>query len=55
MAHWLMKSEPDSWSWQQMVAAGKKGTHWNGVRNHTAKQNLQAMAIFFYDLLYNYI
>ena len=52
MAHWLMKSEPDSWSWQQMVDAGKKGTHWNGVRNHTAKRNLQEMALgdeaFFY-------
>lgn len=52
MAHWLVKSEPDSWSWQQMVAAGKKGTHWNGVRNHVAKQNLMAMALgdeaFFY-------
>ena len=52
MAHWLMKSEPDSWSWTQMVAAGKTGTHWNGVRNHVAKKNLMAMAIgdeaFFY-------
>ena len=52
MAHWLVKSEPDSWSWQQMVAAGKKGTHWNGVRNHVAKKNLMTMALgdeaFFY-------
>jgi predicted RNA-binding protein with PUA-like domain len=52
MAHWLMKSEPDSWSWTQMVAAGHKGTHWNGVRNHVAKANLKAMALgeqaFFY-------
>ena len=37
MVHWLMKSEPHSWSWDQMVAAGAKGTHWNGVRNHIAK------------------
>ncbi|MDE2579063.1 MAG: EVE domain-containing protein [Hyphomicrobiales bacterium] len=52
MAHWLMKSEPSSWSWTQMVEAGKKGTHWNGVRNHQAKQNLMAMKVgeqaFFY-------
>ncbi len=52
MACWLMKSEPDSWSWEQMVAAGAKGTHWNGVRNHVAKKNMQAMAlgdeVFFY-------
>lgn len=52
MAHWLLKSEPDSWSWTQQVEAGKKGTHWNGVRNHVAKKNLQAMQLgdqaFFY-------
>ena len=52
MAHWLLKSEPNSWSWQQQVEAGAKGTPWNGVRNHSAKQNLMAMKIgdqaFFY-------
>ncbi len=52
MAHWLVKSEPDSWSWNDQVKAGKKGTSWNGVRNHVAKQNLMAMQLgehaFFY-------
>ena len=52
MAHWLLKSEPESWSWAQMVAAGKAGTHWNGVRNHVAKNHLKAMQlgdeVFFY-------
>jgi predicted RNA-binding protein with PUA-like domain len=43
MAHWLYKSEPDVWSWQQQAEAGAKGTHWNGVRNHSAKLNLMAM------------
>jgi len=43
MAHWLYKSEPSVWSWEQQVAQGDKGTHWNGVRNHVAKQNLMAM------------
>ena len=43
MAHWLLKSEPSSWSWEQQVAAGPKGTFWSGVRNHTAKNNLMAM------------
>ena len=38
MAHWLLKSEPSSWSWDQQVKAGAKGTFWNGVRNHSAKQ-----------------
>ncbi len=52
MAHWLLKSEPSSWSWQQQVATGAEGTSWSGVRNHQAKLNLMAMKIgdeaFFY-------
>jgi len=52
MDHWLIKSEPTSWSWQQQVKAGAKGTFWNGVRNHLAKQHLKAMKkgdlCFFY-------
>jgi predicted RNA-binding protein with PUA-like domain len=52
MAHWLVKSEPSTWSWEQQVAAGAKGTFWNGVRNHLAKQQLMAMKkgerAFFY-------
>jgi predicted RNA-binding protein with PUA-like domain len=52
MAYWLYKSEPSVWSWDQQVAQGDKGTHWNGVRNHVAKQNLMAMKTgqqgFFY-------
>lgn len=52
MAYWLYKTEPDVWSWRQQVEAGERGTHWNGVRNHVAKQNLMAMKLgergFFY-------
>ncbi len=52
MAHWLYKSEPSVWSWDQQVAEGDRGTFWNGVRNHVAKQNLMAMKTgeqgFFY-------
>src|SRR5690242_7603668 len=52
MSYWLVKSEPDAWSWQQQVEAGAKGTAWTGVRNHTAKANLKAMKkgdrAFFY-------
>jgi predicted RNA-binding protein with PUA-like domain len=52
MAYWLMKSEPDSWSWDAQVKAGAKGTPWTGVRNHTAKLNLMKMKkgdrAFFY-------
>jgi len=52
MAHWLVKSEPNKWSWEDQVKAGEKGTFWNGVRNHSAKLNLMAMQVgeqaFFY-------
>jgi len=52
MAYWLVKSEPSVWSWEQQVAAGPKGTHWNGVRNHLAKKHLMSMQLgeqaFFY-------
>lgn len=43
MAHWLVKSEPDVWSWDQQVKSGKKGEPWTGVRNHQAKLHLMAM------------
>jgi predicted RNA-binding protein with PUA-like domain len=52
MAYWLFKSEPSTWSWEQQLAAGAKGTFWNGVRNHLAKQQMMAMQLgergFFY-------
>ncbi|MFZ4540543.1 MAG: EVE domain-containing protein [Rickettsiales bacterium] len=52
MNYWLFKSEPSVWGWDAQVKAGAKGTHWNGVRNHLAKQQMMAMAAgdrgFFY-------
>ena len=48
--HWLIKSEPDAFSWDQQVA--NRIEPWTGVRNHTAKLNLKAMKkgdlCFFY-------
>lgn len=48
--YWLMKSEPDAYSWDDLVAEGE-GT-WDGVRNHRAANNLRAMRegdeAFFY-------
>ena len=50
MAHWLLKSEPSSYSWDQLAADGR--THWDGVRNAQALNNLRAMRpgdrAFFY-------
>ena len=43
MAYWLLKSEPDAFSWDELVAKGAKGEPWSGVRNYTARNNMQAM------------
>jgi predicted RNA-binding protein with PUA-like domain len=50
MAHWLMKSEPHVYSWDDLVRDG--GTEWDGVRNNAARLHLRAMKkgdeAFFY-------
>jgi predicted RNA-binding protein with PUA-like domain len=50
MNYWIAKSEPDAYSWQQLVKDGK--TAWTGVRNFAARLNLRAMKkgdlVFFY-------
>lgn len=50
MAHWLIKSEPFKYSWDQLVK--DKQTFWDGVRNYAARNNLRAMKkgdeLFFY-------
>ena len=52
MQYWLMKTEPEEWSWIQQVKSGNKGIEWNGVRNFQAAKNLRNMKIgdrcFFY-------
>lgn len=42
MAYWLLKTEPDSYSWDDLVKRGREGDAWTGVRNHIAKKHLQA-------------
>lgn len=51
MATWLMKSEPDVFGWDQLVADGV-GT-WDGVRNHAAALHLKAMAVGDRALFYH--
>ena len=50
MAYWLVKSEPETWSWDAHLKAGVDA--WTGVRNHQAKAHLKAMQpgdrVFFY-------
>jgi predicted RNA-binding protein with PUA-like domain len=52
MAYWLLKTEPDSYSWDQQVKKGAKGEAWTGVRNFRARDHLKAMKkgdrAFFY-------
>jgi predicted RNA-binding protein with PUA-like domain len=52
MNYWLMKSEPDVWSFDQQKKAGTKGAPWDGVRNYQAAKNLKNMKkgdlCFFY-------
>ena len=52
MQYWLLKTEPEVWSWQKQIKSGNKGAEWNGVRNFQAAKNLKNMKIndkcFFY-------
>tara|TARA_B100000029_G_scaffold136792_1_gene131490 strand:- start:1371 stop:1790 length:420 start_codon:yes stop_codon:yes gene_type:complete len=51
-SYWLLKTEPEEWSWNDQIKSGKKGVEWNGVRNFQASNNLRNMKIgdqcFFY-------
>lgn len=54
VAYWLMKSDPETWAWDEQVKAGPKGTAWTGVRNHQAKLNMMKMkkgerALFYHS------
>jgi predicted RNA-binding protein with PUA-like domain len=50
--YWLLKSEPDAFSWEKLKAKGRAGEEWSGVRNYLARNNMRAMALgdlaFFY-------
>ena len=50
MKYWLLKSEPDAWSWENPVKEG--ASMWDGVRNYQARNNLKEMKkddlCFFY-------
>lgn len=51
MGHWLLKSEPDSYGWDDLVRDG--GTEWDGVRNNAAAGHLRAMAAGDEALIYH--
>lgn len=43
MAYWLFKSEPDVFSFDDLIARGEKGEEWDGVRNYQARNNMRTM------------
>ncbi|MEA2987173.1 MAG: hypothetical protein QOD94_3427 [Alphaproteobacteria bacterium] len=43
MAYWLLKTEPEEYSWDDLKKTGAKGDGWTGVRNFTARNHLKAM------------
>ncbi|MGE0484404.1 MAG: EVE domain-containing protein [Gammaproteobacteria bacterium] len=45
MHHWLLKTEPDEFSWDDLCARGAAGEPWTGVRNHQAAKFLRQMAV----------
>jgi predicted RNA-binding protein with PUA-like domain len=51
-SYWLLKSEPDVFSWDMLVARGKEGEPWTGVRNYQARNYMREMRLgdlaFFY-------
>lgn len=51
MQYWLMKSEPDVFSWDDLVRQGK--AEWDGVRNHAAQLNMKAMKLGDRALFYH--
>ena len=52
MQYWLIKTEPEEWSWKDQIKCSKKSSVWDGVRNFQARNNLKAMntddLCFFY-------
>ena len=52
MRYWLMKTEPENWSWKNQLNSKNKNAEWNGVRNYQASKNLKNMKkedlCFFY-------
>ncbi|MDO5658753.1 MAG: EVE domain-containing protein [Paracoccus sp. (in: a-proteobacteria)] len=53
MAYWLFKSEPDVFSWDDLVAKGDRGEEWDGVRNYQARNNMRAMKLGDRGLFYH--
>jgi predicted RNA-binding protein with PUA-like domain len=49
MAYWLLKTEPETFSWDDQVKRGAKGEPWTGVRNFIARRNLEVIRESYRD------
>ena len=48
MKYWLLKTEPQNWSWTDQLKSKNQIAEWNGVRNYQASKNLKAMKKMIY-------
>ena len=53
MAYWLFKSEPDVFSFDDLIAKGATGEEWDGVRNYQARNNMRAMKLGELGIFYH--
>ncbi|MBD3801940.1 MAG: EVE domain-containing protein [Thioclava sp.] len=53
MRYWLFKSEPNKFSWDDLVAKGDAGEEWDGIRNYLARNNMREMKIGDRGLFYH--
>ena len=51
--YWLLKSEPDAFSWTMLKARGAAGEPWSGVRNYLARNNMRAMRVGHHGFFYH--
>ena len=49
MQYWLLKTEPEEWSWQEQVKSGARGAEWGGVRNFQALKNFMHLWLRSYE------
>ncbi|OOY22946.1 ubiquinol-cytochrome C reductase [Thioclava sediminum] len=53
MRYWLFKSEPNKFSWDDLVAKGDAGEEWDGIRNYLARNNMREMKVGDRGLFYH--
>ena len=53
MQYWLLKTEPEEWSWKDQIKCNKGGSVWDGVRNFQARNNLKKMSLGDFSFFYH--